>query len=50
MFDPGGSQQVWDIPTSPMLTLGRRQESGEDFQREISNIWLVFLVCLGKMV
>lgn len=49
MFDPGGSQQVWDIPTSPVLTLGRRQESGEDFQKEISNICLVFLVCLGKI-
>lgn len=36
----------WDVAA---LTLGWRQESGEDCHREISNIWLFFVVCLGKI-
>lgn len=45
-------QWVWNIPTSPVgrgsVNLGWRQESGEDFHREISNIWLFFLICRRK--
>lgn len=36
----------WDVA---VLTLGQRQESGEDFHREISNICPFFLSLSGKI-